>query len=190
MKISNFTLALLAILISLNVMSQVDPIVGVVIPDLSNYSGCLRLHNLDTSGTANFEKKKGHLIIPTSHHSNVAAEHHSDETTRGCTFSRNGMDITCGGHAHAISVAEGRVTAVIISENIRAVIIKHGRYFSVYSNLEDVTVVKGQSIAEYQMIGSIMTQDDKTILHFELWLMSDEKETIELDPKDWFEVGN
>jgi septal ring factor EnvC (AmiA/AmiB activator) len=64
-----------------------------------------------------------------------------------------------------------------------AVIIRHGKYLSVYSNLSEVFVKDGQKVDIKEEIGSIFTdqdEDNKTILKFQLW-----RESTKLDPEDW-----
>lgn len=62
------------------------------------------------------------------------------------------------------------------------VIIRHGEYFTVYSNLEDVTVKRGDKVKTKQNLGAIHTNktENKTELHFELL-----KETNRQDPSLW-----
>ena len=64
-----------------------------------------------------------------------------------------------------------------------AVIIRHGNYLTVYSNLVNVAVQSGQTIETKQEIGSIFTdtdEDNKTVLKFQIW-----KENVKLDPEVW-----
>ena len=51
------------------------------------------------------------------------------------------------------------------------VIIRHGDYLTVYSNLLEVNVKKGDKVKTRQPIGTVYTDPDdgKTSIHFELW---------------------
>ena len=64
----------------------------------------------------------------------------------------------------------------------KAVIMRHGEFISVYSNLEDVTVKMGDKLSVKQEIGTVVTsrEDGKTMLHFEIW-----KGSTKLNPAKW-----
>ncbi|HSY75218.1 MAG TPA: M23 family metallopeptidase, partial [Bacteroidia bacterium] len=64
----------------------------------------------------------------------------------------------------------------------KVVIVKHGEYFSVYSNLKEVFVKTGDTLSTKKTIGTILYNDEdgKTELHLELW-----KETNKLNPEEW-----
>jgi murein DD-endopeptidase MepM/ murein hydrolase activator NlpD len=66
------------------------------------------------------------------------------------------------------------------------VIIRHGEYLSVYSNLEEVFVKRGDEVEIKEDIGKVYTDPDesKTELHFELW-----KGKTLLNPELWL-VGS
>jgi len=70
-----------------------------------------------------------------------------------------------------------------ISGGNTAVIIRHGTYLSVYSNLREVVVKKGDKVSIKQPIGTVYTDTkdgNKSILKFQIW-----KESTKLDPEDW-----
>ncbi|MBL4578743.1 MAG: peptidoglycan DD-metalloendopeptidase family protein [Flavobacteriales bacterium] len=100
----------------------------------------------------------------------------------------NGIDLSTNEGAKARAIFEGVVTAVIIlpNSNIKAVIVRHGEYFSVYGNLQEVIVKKGDNIALKQELGVIYTDVDKskTVGHLEIWKMGKEG-TVKLDPQKW-----
>jgi murein hydrolase activator len=85
----------------------------------------------------------------------------------------NGIDISVGNGTSIRSVFEGKVSRVLSVPNLnRVVIIRHGEYLSVYSNLEEVAVSEGQDVKTKQVIGKIHSdpEDGKSELHFEIWL--------------------
>ncbi|MDV7186488.1 peptidoglycan DD-metalloendopeptidase family protein [Lutibacter sp. TH_r2] len=85
------------------------------------------------------------------------------------TIQSNGVRITTNKGSKARAVFEGTVLAVqLMSGNKKTVLIQHGNYISVYKNLENVTVSKGQKVKTKQQIGSIFTDKvtGKTILSF------------------------
>lgn len=96
----------------------------------------------------------------------------------------SGIDIATEKGAVARAVFEGEVTSVIgiPGSALKAVILKHGNYFTVYSNLIAVDVKVGDKIAVKQPVGEIYTNEEQneSILHFQLW-----KDMDKLDPKTW-----
>jgi len=94
----------------------------------------------------------------------------------------NGIDITSPKGSSARAVYEGTVSAVITAPNGTIMImIRHGEYLSVYSNIQSSSVKKGSSVSAKQSLGSIATDDDgATVLHFEIW-----KEKVPQNPESW-----
>ena len=96
-------------------------------------------------------------------------EHHALE---GIKVNNNGIDILTEAGSDALAVFEGVVVAVIVipSGAKSAVLVQHGAYFTLYSNLGTVKVKKGQKVKIRQSVGTIKTDEgSKTELHFELW---------------------
>ena len=85
---------------------------------------------------------------------------------------------------NGISDGVYRVTACCLklTGSNTVVIIRHGEYFTVYSNLENVTVMRGDKVKTKQSIGTVHTNqtENKTELHFELL-----KEQNRQNPANW-----
>ena len=64
----------------------------------------------------------------------------------------------------------------------KAVFVQHGDYITVYSNLYDVTVKKGDKVSTKQVLGTVYTHPltKKTILKFLVY-----KNATKLNPADW-----
>lgn len=95
----------------------------------------------------------------------------------------NGIDIMTERGAIVKAVFGGRVSWVKSFPNLnKVVIIRHGEYLTVYSNLEEVGVRDGQEVSAKQIIGRVHTNpdDQKSELHFEIW----RGKTIQ-DPEEW-----
>lgn len=96
----------------------------------------------------------------------------------------NGISIATEAGAKARAVFNGEVSRVFgISGGNSAVIIRHGKYLTVYSNLREVTVKKGDKVSTKQTIGTVYTDtddDNKSILKFQIWL-----ENQKLNPEEW-----
>ena len=119
-----------------------------------------------------FESNKGKLPWPLER--GVVSETfgvHQHPVLKNVKTQNNGINILTNPDIEARAIFGGRVVSVttITSSNI-AVIIKHGDYFSVYSNLDEVFVNQGQDVDIKQLIGKIHTNlKGKTELHFEVW---------------------
>jgi septal ring factor EnvC (AmiA/AmiB activator) len=83
----------------------------------------------------------------------------------------NGVDIITNRGTKARAVFKGKVVAVIVLPGDKnAVLIQHGSYFTMYSNLSSVYVKKGDELDIQEEIGKIKTDENgKTELHFEIW---------------------
>lgn len=120
-----------------------------------------------------FSANKGRLPWPVEQGiiSGSFGEHAHPEY-KNIKVRNNGVDITTSSGAKARAVFEGVVSSVMSITNLHfVVIIRHGDYLTVYSNLKEVNVKKGDKIKTRQSIGTVYTDPeiDKTILHFELW---------------------
>lgn len=108
---------------------------------------------------------------------------HEHPVLKGIKTKNNGVDIATVAGASARAVFEGKVSAVIsIPGSGKAVIVRHGEYLTVYSNLATVYVSMGDVVKIKQSIGLILTDqaDNRTELHFELW-----KGKLLLNPASW-----
>jgi murein hydrolase activator len=116
---------------------------------------------------------KGKLPWPVA--SGVISDYfgeHDHAVLPGIKVKNNGIDISTGKGSSARAVFNGIISSIVsITDNNMAVIIRHGDYFTVYSNLKSVNVSKGAAVTTKQTIGTIFTDPDegKTAIHFELW---------------------
>ncbi len=97
---------------------------------------------------------------------------HPHPVLEGITIQNNGVDISTTDGSKARAVFEGKVTGVIsIPGANKAIIVRHGDYLTVYSNLASVYVSTGDKVKAKQELGLIFTDTDesKTELHFEVW---------------------
>ena len=76
---------------------------------------------------------------------------------------------------------DGEVSSVTNIENMQVVILKHGGYFTTYSNLSGVTVSRGQNIRTGQVIGRV-APNDEGVGSIDL-IISNEKSN--LNPEGW-----
>ncbi|MDA3817528.1 MAG: peptidoglycan DD-metalloendopeptidase family protein [Prolixibacteraceae bacterium] len=133
----------------------------------------------------NFAKNKGRFPWPVEN--GVITDRfgeHAHPVLRNIIIKNNGIDITTRQGESARSVFNGTVSRVFaIPGGNTAVIIRHGEYISVYSNLSEVFVSQGENVETGQEVGSIfvdLDDDNKTVLKFQIW-----KENLKLNPEDW-----
>ncbi len=107
---------------------------------------------------------------------------HPHPTLKNITTENNGINISTTKGTKAKAVFEGEVTAILkIPGLFNTVLVKHGEFFTVYSNIEVVYVAKGDIIKTGTELGMIHTNEEgKTELHFEVW-KGNEKQ----DPEAW-----
>ena len=119
-----------------------------------------------------FEGNKGRLPWPVAKGSITEKFGKNPHPTLKNVYTNNrGIDITSPKNAQVRVVFDGVVTSVLnIPGAGKVVIIKHGNYRSVYSNLKDVYVTKGDVVSTKKVIGSLLSKDKEnvSIVHFEL----------------------
>jgi septal ring factor EnvC (AmiA/AmiB activator) len=96
-------------------------------------------------------------------------------------INNNGIDITTSTGSLTRAVFEGEVKAVVnMPGSGQFILIRHGEFLTIYSNLKDVYVKVGDKVKTKDNIGSIVLDDEdsKTVLHFEIW-----KGQLKLDPE-------
>ncbi|MDD2386873.1 MAG: peptidoglycan DD-metalloendopeptidase family protein [Bacteroidales bacterium] len=126
--------------------------------------------------STNFDNNKGRLPWPVERGvitSSFGKQNHP--ILRNVTLDNKGIDITTTTGSTARAVFDGEVRKVIsIPGAQNAVIIRHGQYLSVYTNLDDVYVSVGEMVVTKQSLGIIHTDksENKTVLHFEIWKVS------------------
>jgi septal ring factor EnvC (AmiA/AmiB activator) len=108
---------------------------------------------------------------------------HAHPVLKNIKVKNNGVDIMTDQGAPIRAVFGGRVSKVMSFQQLnKVVIIRHGEYLTVYSNLGEVTVREGEEVKAKQVIGKIESSgdDQRPELHFELW----KGKTI-LNPESW-----
>ena len=128
--------------------------------------------SVDYKLSNNFAQNKGKLPYPVAQGIITGRYGLSPHPTQPkVTVNNNGVDISTTKGAKARSVFDGEVCFVTSQGNNNAILIRHGLYFTLYSNLEKVFVKVGDKVTTGQEIGRIHTNvsDGKTILHFEIW---------------------
>ena len=108
---------------------------------------------------------------------------HAHPVLKDVIVENNGIDIATTEGTAVRSIFDGEVVNVIFNPSFqKGVIIKHGEYYSVYTNLENVTVKAGDKVTTKQKIGTAWEdpEEGKTEVHLEIW-----KNTVIMDPALW-----
>lgn len=137
-----------------------------------------------TELSGRFDQNKGKLPYPVT--GGVIVDHfgvHPHPTQPRLTVNNKGINIAAKRGASVYCVFEGVVTRVLFINGLNnCVMVRHGEYYTVYSNLASVSVKNGDVVALDQKLGSLSSGDnsDEYTLHFELW-----KGTDYLNPEQW-----
>jgi murein hydrolase activator len=138
--------------------------------------------------STNFENNKGKLPWPVERGEIILGFGNIPHPTMaGIMLSNNGIDIGTPKKAKVRSVFDGTVTSIlVISGQGKVVIISHGAYRTVYANLGEVYVNKGDKVKIKQDIGSLLSEEDSKIseAHFEIWKIT-ESDMLKQDPTHW-----
>ncbi len=132
----------------------------------------------------NFATNKGKLPWPVAKGlviSKFGKQKHPILT--GVTIENNGIEIATEQYSPCRSVFDGKVSSVLVMPNgTKVVMVRHGEYISVYSNLSEVYVEKGELINTKDQLGLVFTslQERSTIIDFQLW-----KGAQKLNPQSW-----
>ncbi len=131
-----------------------------------------------------FEKNKRKLPYPLKGVISAWFGVHKHPVLEEVTIRNDGIDITAGKNKTVKAVFKGKVSKIIsIPGANKAVIIKHGEYYTVYSNLVTVNVKQNQKVATGQKIGKVYynkNQPELSILNFQIW-----QGRKKLDPYMW-----
>ncbi len=131
--------------------------------------------------SSDFRSNKGQLPPPAT--GSIVRFFGRQKVLDKVTAVNNGIDIRTDANAEVKVVFTGTVSVVSnISGLGYVVIVQHGNYYSVYSNMASAWVKKGDNVTTRQTLGKvgINTVSNEPELHFEIWL-----EKTHLNPAGW-----
>jgi len=108
---------------------------------------------------------------------------HPHPTMKNIIIVNHGVDIATEKGSEARAIFEGTVMSIILSKGgAKTVLVQHGNYYTVYSNLSNIYVKKGEKVKTKQKVGSIYTNSrtGATVLKFQLWFDKNEQ-----NPASW-----
>ena len=100
---------------------------------------------------------------------------------RGVIIESNGIKIAVKAGTNARSIFPGVVVNVMANGGAKTVMVKHGDFFTIYSNLVSTSVSKNQNISAGTTVGEVGIDIDGTYsLDFQIW-----DKTTPVDPLNW-----
>lgn len=135
--------------------------------------------SVDQRLSSNFESNKGRLPIPVTGQYRIVSHfgQYNVEGLKNVKLDNKGINILGSAGCQARSIFDGEVSGVANIGGTWLVLVRHGRYISVYCNLRSVSVSKGQKVSARQALGTVGVDN---ILQFQL-----RKETAKLNPESW-----
>ena len=134
----------------------------------------------------NFEKNKGNLPWPVLRGvitQNFGKQPHP--TLGGITIDSKGIDIATELGSKAYAIFGGEVTSVFsIPGAGQNVIITHGAYKTVYTNLKTCLVKKGDIVSVKETLGELLEEAGQAKAHIEVWKITSKGGTP-LNPEYW-----
>lgn len=134
--------------------------------------------------SADFASNKGRLPWPVL--KGVITDgfgQHEHPGIKGFIVDNKGIDISTTKGASCRALFNGEVTGVVnVPGSGKVVIIRHGEYLSVYTNLESVSVKTGDKINSKQNLGIVAFNEDdnKSEMNLQIW-----KGQKILNPEEW-----
>ena len=132
----------------------------------------------------NFNANKGRLPSPVIRGNVVLGfGKQPHPIVKTATIQSNGVRIRTSSDVEARAIFDGEVYSIIISKNnSRTVLIQHGNFFTVYKNLSQIYVSKGDKLKTKEAIGKIATDplNGQTILSFSIFYNG-----VPQNPRTW-----
>lgn len=130
----------------------------------------------------NFEKNRGSLPWPmNAGRVTMPFGPHKYEGME-VVYDNQGITIEADAGTSVKAVFDGEVTSVLSIGGTQAVILKHGKYYTTYSNLSTVNVAKGQQVKIGQVLGKL---DEKDSGRGELEFLITNDKNVNLNPESW-----
>lgn len=148
-------------------------------PELSEEAEALSNDFANNRGKLPWPITKGIICEPYGEHEHPAI--------KGFMMMNNGVEICSSKGSQARAIFDGEVTSVAVAPTGgKLVIIRHGEYLSVYTNLADVQVKVGEKVKLKQTIGTVLSDEDETkaAMNFQIW-----KGQKTMDPSGWLYNG-
>ena len=131
--------------------------------------------------SSDFRSNKGKLPAPAA--GTIVRTFGRQQVLDKVTAVNNGIDIRTAANAEVRAAFGGTVSIVSSLPGLgNIVLMQHGNYYTVYSNLSSTSVKKGDNVFLHQIIGrsGVNPVSNESEVHFEIWL-----EKTHLNPMNW-----
>ena len=119
-----------------------------------------------------FNSNKGRLCWPVER-GEISSKYgkHRHHLVNTATVENNGIDIVTTKNANVRAIFGGKVTSVLIIPGAgKVIMVSHGEYRTVYANLQEVFVKKGELLSAKQNIGKLLINEEGVSeSHLEIW---------------------
>lgn len=136
--------------------------------------------------SGSFEANKGRLLFPVAGKYKIVRRfgRQPHPTLRHVETDNSGIDIEVSKGSQARAVFVGKVSAIFRQDGFNSIVmVRHGKYITIYAGLASVSVKQGDSVKAGQSLGPIFSDKEdgnRTILHFEI-----RNERQKLNPTAW-----
>ena len=139
-------------------------------------------YNVGAAAGSNFAENRGRISFPVSRgqvtHRFGRQPH---PVFKNIVEENNGIKIAVPAGTQAKCVFPGTVSRVFVDGGTKTVVIRHGSYFTIYSNLQSTSVSANQQVSAGSPVGVVGTDFDGTYtLDFQIW-----SGTTPVDPLGW-----
>ncbi|MDL2222830.1 peptidoglycan DD-metalloendopeptidase family protein [Bacteroidales bacterium OttesenSCG-928-M11] len=126
----------------------------------------------DLALSANFGENKSKLPFPIKGNYRIINKFGRNQSNTSPLHDYKGIDLLVLKGTEALCIFDGEVIYTgVFSNYCRVVLVQHGKYYTLYQNLDKVYVKMGEKVKKGQALGTVytdLTKGDGTILHFEI----------------------
>ena len=170
--------------LSRDIDKKIEKLIREALANSKRNDGGFKLSEEAQLISKNFNANKGRLPSPVIRGNVVLGfGKQPHPIVKTATIQSNGVRIRTSSDVEARTIFDGEVYSIIISKNnSRTVLIQHGNFFTVYKNLSQIYVSKGDKLKTKEVIGKIATDplNGQTILSFSIFYNG-----VPQNPRTW-----
>ena len=170
--------------LSKDIDKKIEKLIREALANSKRNDGGFKLSEEAQLISKNFNANKGRLPSPVIRGNVVLGfGKQPHPIVKTATIQSNGVRIRTSSDVEARTIFDGEVYSIIISKNnSRTVLIQHGNFFTVYKNLSQIYVSKGDKLKTKELIGKIATDplNGQTILSFSIFYNG-----VPQNPRTW-----
>jgi len=170
--------------LSKEIDKKIQKIINEALAKAKTKDGGFKLSEEAQLISKNFNANKGRLPSPVQRGNVVLSfGKQPHPIVKTATIQSNGVRIRTSSDVEARTIFDGEVYSIIVSKNnTRTVLIQHGNFFTVYKNLSQIYVSKGDKLKIKEPIGKIAIDplNGQTILSFSIFYNG-----VPQNPRTW-----